>query len=118
MLPQLSVGGGAPRGPRGGMFAQPSNFGMPMRPRALPLKPPPQLPSWYPWAHFRPHANPLALTRAMYRGVPSFAASLSPQMGAALFSQQHPRLPPSQLIMQGAHPGFINPGLRFGPPTL
>jgi hypothetical protein len=96
---------------------QPQNFGLPMRPR-VPKPAPPALPSWYPWQTFHPNAHPLALTRAMYRGSPSFAALLTPQMHAALFSPTSPRLPPSQLIMQGAHPGFINPGLRFGPPAF
>jgi hypothetical protein len=99
------------------MFAQPQNFGMPTRPRAMAPPKPAPLPPWYPWQSFHPHANPIHMARAMYRGVPSFAAMLTPQMHAALFAQQG-RLPPSTLIMQGAHPGYINPGLRFGPPAF
>lgn len=117
MAVPLSVGRppSRPRAPIGGMFAQPSNFGMPMRPRVMAPPKPPPMPSWYPWRNFHPNANPFALTRAMYRGVPSFAASLTPQMHQALFSPVHPRLPPSHLIMQGAHPGYVNPGFTFGP---
>jgi hypothetical protein len=100
------------------MFAQPQNFGLPMRPRVMAPPKPPPMPTWYPWQTFHPNAHPLALTRALYRGAPNFAAMLTPQMHAALFSPTAPRLPPSTLIMQGAHPGYINPGLRFGPPAF
>jgi hypothetical protein len=119
MAQQLTVGRppGMPRAPLGGMFAQPQNFGLPMRPRAMAPPKPPPLPSWYPWQRYHQNANPFTMTRALYRAVPSFAAALTPQMHAALFAQ-HPRLPPSTLIMQAAHPGYINPGLRFGPPSL
>jgi hypothetical protein len=111
--------GHAPRPPGrlGGMFAPPSNFGMPVRP-PMPAPKAPALPPWYPWQTLHPAANPLHLARAMYRGSPGFAATLTPQMHAALFSPTAPRLPPSTLLMAGAHPGFINPGLRFGPPAL
>jgi hypothetical protein len=124
MAVPLSVGRSPrlPNIPLGGMFAAPAppprmgtnTYGMGMRPR-VPAPQPPPLPGWYPWERFHQNANPLQLARAMYRGVPSFAASLSPQMHAALFSPLHPQLPPSYLLMAAANPGQPPPTIFGGP---